>query len=273
MKKEICWIFALGLMIYLSLLQLVMSSTFSLDTVVNTGKQKYSVHLIRSFSGDADCPIVLPIEDISVSGHVRYYLKNDSLKINQIELKREGDKLTGVIPVQSPSTMMVYQIFLEKDKMPLQVNDNKPVLLHFKGKVPVIITFFYGLMVILVILLSNLTGFYAILRVKSHQWLIFLTTIAALFLSFFVIPLYQKYSLNILWLNDWNFHSKMFLISITWLMALILTVFRHLRIWSVLAGLISIAILFIPHHAPGIEPMKMSIQVLERNFIALLQLF
>ena len=98
MKKEICWILALVLTFYLSVLQLIMSSTFPLDAEVNTGKQKFQIQLIRSFTGTTDCPIVLPIEDISVTGYILYHLNKDSVKNIRLDFKREGDKTDKLFP-------------------------------------------------------------------------------------------------------------------------------------------------------------------------------
>ncbi len=289
MKKEISWFLAIVITGYLAVLQLIMGSTSPILTEINTGKQKINIELIRSYSGESDCPIILPIQDIAVKGYLIYNFKSDSLKyqrdsvkqerdsvkLERINLKREGDKLIGFIPGQIPSTEMEYRVFLEREKTEIVVNNSKPVLLKFKGQVPFYLIFLNGFLVVLVLLLSNLTGIFAVFGIKSYKWMIFLTVIAFLFLGFFISPLVQKYSLNI-WSSlpkTWNLNSKIFSGSLVWLIALLFSLKKSYRIWPIFATLISIAIFLIPHQTAGEEPVKITFSILERNFIALLQLF
>ena len=104
MKKEVSCLLAIVITAYIAILQLIMESTYPVVTEVNTGKQKISVQLIRSYEGDKDCPIILPVEDIAVKGYLMYNLKSDSVNQKKIDLKREGDKLIGYLPAQMPST-------------------------------------------------------------------------------------------------------------------------------------------------------------------------
>jgi hypothetical protein len=276
MKKDICWLLAIVLTAYLAVLQLVMESTYPIVTEVNTGKQKISLQLIRSFEGDQACPIIFPIEDIAVKGYLRYNLKSDTLKDEKVDLKREGDKLIGYLPGQVPATEMEYRIFLEREKIPLTVNEGKPVAIKFKGKVPLYLILANGFFITLVLLLSSLTGFYAVFGIKSYRWMIYLTVISSLFLSIFLYPLVQKYSLNI-WSympKIWSLDSKILLASLIWLIALLLSLFlRKLqRIWPVFASIITIGLFLIPHPNTH-EPVKITFDLLQKNFVALMQLF
>ena len=165
------------------------------------------------------------------------------------------------------------RVFLQKEKTPLNVNDCKPIIIKFRGKVPLSLTLFDGLLIMFVILLSNLSGLFAAFGVKSYKWIIFLTVFSLVFLGFFVHPLVQKYSLDVLWSKDWNINSKVLLTLIIWSIALIFSIRKNYRIWPVIASGISFVIFLIPHQIPAGEPAKMTLDVLQRNFIALLQLF
>jgi hypothetical protein len=272
--KEVSWFLAVVVTLYIAILQFVMESAYPLQTEVNTGKQKINLELIRSFEGDSICPVILPITDIAISGYLIYNLKTDSLRQEKIMLRREGDKLIGFLPAQIPSTEMEYRIYLEKEKKPLIVNDNKPVLLKFKGIVPFYLIFSTCLIIAVVLFLSILTGFYAMLDIKSYKWILYLTLVSSLFLCFFLYPLYQKYSLNN-WIyipKIWNLNAKIFSISLIWSLAFLLSLRRSNRLWTVLATFFSIIIFLIPHTNTN-ETVKITFNLLERNFITLLQLF
>jgi len=275
MKKEVSWFLTIVITAYVAMLQLIMESAYPIITEVNTGKQKINVQLIRSYEGDKDCPIILPIEDIAVKGYLIFNLKSDSVNQKKIDLKREGDNLIGYLPAQIPSTDVEYRVFLEREKTSLVVNDGKPITIKFKGKVPHYLIFSNGLLITLVILLSNLTGFFAVFGIKSYRWMIYLTLISFLFLNFFLHPLVQKYSLNN-WsysLTVWSLNSKIFFASLIWMITLLLFQRKNYRLLPIFASIITVVIFLIPHHTVGEEPVKITLDLLERNFLTLLQLF
>lgn len=276
MKKDISWLLAIVITAYLAVLQLVMESNYPITTEVNTGKQKINLQLIRTFEGGEDCPIVFLIEDIEVKGYLLYNLKSDTLKQERVNLKREGDKLIGYLPGQAPATEMEYCVLLNREKTSITVNDGKPVIIKFKGKVPSYLILANGFLLTMVLLLSSLVGFYAAFGVKSYRWVIYLTLISSVVLSLFLYPLVQKYSLNT-WTyvpKMWSLDAKLLLTSLIWIITVLLTLFfrKFKRLWTIIASVITIVLFLVPHPNTH-EPVKITFDLLQKNFIALLQLF
>lgn len=276
MKKDVCWLLAIVLTAYLVVLQLVMESSYPVVTEINTGKQKISLQLIRSFEGDGDCPVIFPIGDIAVKGHLVYNLKSDTLNQVKRDFKREGDKLTSYLPQQLPGTEMEYRVFLEREKAKIDVNNGKPVVIKFKGKVPLYLILVNAFCIITVLLLSSLTGFYALFNVRSYRWIIYILLISSLFLSLFLFPLVQKYSLN-RWSympKMWSLHTKLLLTSLIWVITALLSLFvkKLRRLWLILASIITCVLFLIPHPDSS-EHVKITFGLLRKNLIDLLQLF
>lgn len=276
MKKDICWLLAIVLTAYLAVLQLVMESSYPVVTEINTGKQKISLQLIRSFEGNGNCPVVFPIGDIAVKGYLLYNLKSDTLKRVKLDLTREGDKLTGHLPQQLPGTEMEYQVFLEREKAQIEVNNGKPVVIKFKGKVPLYLILANAFCIVTVLLLSSLTGFYALFNVRSYRWMIYILLISSLFLSLFLFPLVQKYALNS-WSylpKIWSLNTKILLTSLIWVITALLSLFmkKLRRIWLILASIITCVLFLIPHPDTS-QHVNITFGLLRKNLIDLLQLF
>jgi hypothetical protein len=253
-----------------------MESSYPVVTEINTGKQKISLQLIRSFEGDGDCPVIFPIGDIAVKGHLVYNLKSDTLNQVKRDFKREGDKLTSYLPQQLPGTEMEYRVFLEREKAKIDVNNGKPVVIKFKGKVPLYLILVNAFCIITVLLLSSLTGFYALFNVRSYRWIIYILLISSLFLSLFLFPLVQKYSLN-RWSympKMWSLHTKLLLTSLIWVITALLSLFvkKLRRLWLILASIITCVLFLIPHPDSS-EHVKITFGLLRKNLIDLLQLF
>jgi len=275
MKKEISWILAIIITAWLSVLQLIMGSTTPLKSEVNTGNDKIQIKLIRSFTGKTECPVKLTVADIMVSGYLLYRLKSDTLNKIKIDFKREGDKLVCFLPNQPVSTEVEYEVYLLKNKSILQVNGGKPTLLSFKGKVPFSLILYHGALIFTAIFFSTLTGLFAGFCIKSYKWMNFLSLISFAGLGLFVNPLIQKLSLDKVWSgipHIWDLNSKILLALLVWSITIAVSLWKTRRITSVLAAIITIAIFLIPHPYQGEIPVKITMEMIESNFIALLQL-
>ena len=274
MTKEISWILAIIISAYLAVLQLIMGSTTPLKSEVNTGNEKIQINLIRSFTGNADCPVKFPVKDISISGYLLYRLKSDTINQKRIDLKREGDKLVCFLPKQPVSTEIEYEVYFVKNKSLFQVNEGKPTLLRFKGKVPVSLILYHSALIFTAILFSALTGFFAGFGIKSYKWMNYLTLISFTGLGLFVNPLIQKLSFDKIWSgipDVWDLNSKIMLAMVVWLFTIAVSFWKTRRITSVLAAVLTVAIFMVPHPYRKEIPV-ITLDQIESNFHAILQL-
>lgn len=278
MKEAISWIAAVMITFSIMIFQFIQGTTYSSVTEVNTGKQRVEFELRRTYSGKTDCPVILPIEDITVSGYLMYRIYPTSDSMSRINLKREGDLLVAKLPNQMPDSNLAYQIFLEKAGSKIAVNDGKETIIKFLGDIPIAVLFLYILLVFLALFYSNATGIYALAGIKSYKRMTYITIIALVGVEFILQPLMHKYALNRWWTGipiNWDLNENKILISlIVWLVALFINWKKARPIVVILASIVSILIFFTPYsRVPGSEPDPFSFKFIHRNLLPLLKLY
>jgi hypothetical protein len=277
MKRAISWFLAVLITLTIAIFQFIMGTSYPIMTEVNTGKQHLNFELKRSYSGKTDCPVVLPVEDITISGYIYYRIYPSTDSTSRINLIREGDKLTARLPSQPPSGKLEYRIFLEKAGTVIPVNNGKPIIIRFLGSVSMTILVLQSIFILLTILFSNITGIFAAIDVKTYKVMIYPTVIFLACFVFILQPIMHKYSLNqswTCWPLSWELGDNKILIAlIVWLLVLYFNFKKSRRGLVVLASFLSIIILSVPHGFPGSEHDPINIQIVQRNLLSLLQLF
>jgi hypothetical protein len=277
MKKSISWFIAILITVSVALFQFMMGLTHPLVTPVNIGKQVIECELNRSYSGMTDCPVILPISDITVSGYMLYKVYPSENPMSRINFIREGDKLIANLPKQPPSGKLEYSVFLEREGTPISVNNGKPVILRFFGKVPFYFLLLHSFFVLLAILYSTHTGILAGFGVKTYRWTTFLTLTILLGIVFFLQPLMHKYSLNQWWtcfpasLEPGD--NKFLLALLIWLFTAYFTLKKASPFITVLASVISLLLFAVPHGFPRSEYEPVTIEIFFKNLIPYMKLF
>ena len=277
MKRAISWFLAVLIALSIAISQFIMGTSYPIMTEVNTGKQHLNFELKRTSIGKTDCPVVLPVEDITISGYILYRIYPSTDSMSRINLIREGDKLTAKLPIQPPAGKLEYRIFLEKAGTVIPVNNGKPIIIRFLGSVPMTILVLQSLFILLAILFSNITGIFAAIGVKTYKGMIYPTVFFLTCVVFILQPIMHKYSLNqswSCWPISWEAGDNKILIAlIVWLLAMYFNFKKSLRGLVVLASFLSIFILSVPHGFPGLTHDPINIQIVQRNLLSLLQLF
>jgi len=277
MKKEISWFAAILITFTIAIFQLIMGTANPLAVQVNTGKQLLQCELTRTYNGKTDCPIILPIGDIKVSGSILYRVYPSESKMSRIDFDREGDKLIANLPSQPPSGKLEYRVFLEREGTTIYVNEGKPVIIRFLGKVPIYILILQSILIFLAILFSNITGIYAGLGIKSFKWMIYLDILILLAVIFLLQPLMHKYALNQWWTcfpNSWEAGDNKLLIALmVWLVTAYFNLKKNRRGLVVIASIISIFMFSVPHGFPGFVHDPITLNSAMSNLLPLLQLF
>ena len=277
MKNAISWLLALMITFSIVIFQFIMSKTHPLSTEVNTGKQHLHFDLLRSYSGKTDCPMILKVEDITVSGYILYRNYPTADSMIRINLHREGDNLIAYLPNQLPSKKLEYRIFLERAGNVILVNSGKPIIIKFLGVVPFYILLFHTIFIFLSVLFSNSTGIFAVVGNKSYKWMIYLTILALMSVVFLLQPLTHKYALGQS-LTGFPFSfelsdNKILITLVIWLVTMFFNLRKAQPRLVVLAAFTSMIVLSIPHGFPGSEPNPINMKIIQRNFLSLLQLF
>ena len=195
MKKVIGWFITILIAFSVVGLQFIMESTYPLVIEVNTGKQRLQCELKRSYSGKSDCPVILPIGDILVSGYILYRNYPSETITSRIDFNREGDKLIAKLPKQPLSGKLEYRVFFEREGTSINVNEGKPFIIRFLGSVPLYIQVLLSLFIFFAILYITYSGFLAGFGIKTFRWMILLVVALLQGVLFIFQPLMHKYVL------------------------------------------------------------------------------
>jgi hypothetical protein len=275
--KSLIWILALLLTASAAVYQRMTGPTYPIKTEVNTGIQKFPVKLFRSHSGTTDCPVVLQISDITVKGVLQYRKYPTHDEMTKVELKREGDKLVGSLPNQPPAGKIEYKVDLLKDGTPLKIGNGAPVVIRYTGDVPKVVLIIHIFLMFFAMLLSNVTGMFAIFKIGSFKYMSVLTFIVLMIGGLILGPLVQKYAFNEWWAGvpyGWDLTDNKTLIAImAWLLALVMIRHKSASFWVIAASLVTIIIFSIPHSLYGSELNQETGKIIQGNILPLITTF
>jgi hypothetical protein len=119
---------------------------------------KVSYSLDRSHGGETDHLVLIKSDDPSVEGLIKWkrYKTNDEWQF--IEMNYIDGILAGYLPHQPPAGKLEYQLILKNDKQEIII-PAKPVVIRFKGDVPLYILIPHIIFIFAAMLLSNRTAF------------------------------------------------------------------------------------------------------------------
>ncbi len=259
-KYILLWFFAFVLTIIIAYYQRKTGPTYPIDGESKIGAETFKYSLKRSHGGESDHPVSVVIKDKSVSGFVlwKHYKLNEPVKY--LKMNRVNDTLIAYLPHQPPAGKLEYQLNLIKGNESITIPENKPVIIRFKGDVPLFvliphIIFMFGAMFI------ALTAFFSsIFNFKIKL----LTIITFIFLSaggLILGPIVQKYAFNAYW-TGWPVgedltDNKTLLSIIFWLIALLLIIYskseKIKRVSVIVASIVMFGMYLIPHSMRGSE--------------------
>jgi len=275
--KSFIWIFALLITGAAGYYQRVTGPTKPLKTEVSNGIQRFPVVFLRTHGGTTDCPVVLQISDITVKGFLLYRKYPSKDEMTKIELKREGDKLTAFLPNQPPAGKLEYRVDLEKEGNPLIIDNSATVIIRFKGEVPPVVLIVHIVLMFLGMLFSNVTGIYALFKIRSYKFMTVLTFAILVVGGLVLGPIVQKYAFNEWWSGipfGWDLTDNKTLIAIlVWLMALEMLRRKSAAFWVVVASLVTIVIFAIPHSLFGSQLDQETGKIIQGAILPFLQLF
>ncbi len=275
--KSFIWIFAILITAAAGYYQRVTGPTKPLKTEVSNGIQRFPVVFQRTHGGTTDCPVELQISDITVKGFLLYRKYPSKDEMTKIELKREGDKLIAFLPNQPPAGKLEYRLALEKEGNPIIIDKGATVIIRFKGEVPPVVLIIHIVLMFLGMLFSNVTGIYALFKIRSYKFMTVLT-FAILAVGGLVLgPIVQKYAFNEWWAGipfGWDLTDNKTLIAIlVWLMALEMLRNKNSAFWVVVASLVTIVIFAIPHSLFGSQLDQETGKIIQGAILPFLQLF
>lgn len=256
-KKILFWIIALLITLSSAIYQRLTGPTHPKSFKFSLDNQEYKYSLPRSQNGYVDAIISLEIDNPDIAGYIIYKRFNVSEPFDTIMLKRENDKLIAWLPKQPAAGKLEYGVRLFTKQGMIDIPENENVVIRFKDEVPAYVLIPHVILIFIAMLLSNLTGIYAIVGVKKYRFYTIITLIFFLLGGMIMGPIVQKFAFGEFWtgfpfgkdLTD----NKALIAFIMWIIAWVGNRKEERRYLVIIASIVTLAIFLIPHSLMGSE--------------------
>jgi hypothetical protein len=205
-----------------------------------------------------DCEVSVKVPAADVVGTVEYKRYKTEDPWTEIPMERHDDKLVAFLPKQPMAGKLAYAVLLLKDEKKVSLTGADPIVIRFKGVVPMAVLIPHVLIMFLAMLFSTRAGLAALGR-KSNPRKLALWAAALLFIGGFILgPLVQHFGFGSYWtgfplgfdLTD----NKTLIAMIGWIIALIAgRKGKPARGWVLAAAILLLVVYSIPHSLLGSE--------------------
>lgn len=254
-KSILLWLLSLLLTLMVAVYQRMTGPTHPVRGKEVIKGQTIQYRLLRSYTEFEGLPVRIraAAPDINAEIMFRRYKTGDPWM--EISMKRDQQELSAEVPGQPRAGKVEYLIRIEIDGEQFFLNDGKPVVARFKGRVPSVFLIIHVILMFFGIWLALRTGLEA-LRKKGNYHRLVNWTLAVVFLGGIILgPIVQKYAFGDFWtgfpygtdLTD----NKTLLAVIFWLAAFFLK--KKSRWWVVCAAVLMLIVYLIPHSVLGSE--------------------
>lgn len=261
-KSILLWILAFFLMAASAVYQRSTGPTYPKKGSVTLNNQEVKYKLLRTWEGETEAAIKIEVADNSITGVYRFKKYKSHDEWTEKPMVREGENLVALLPNLPPAGKMMYEVTLSDRQQQIKLRE-EPLVLRYKGAVPMFILLPHIIMIFLAMMFSTRAGMEAIIKGKNMVtytiWTVILFAIAGLLLG----PLMQKYAFDVYW-TGWPFKgftnfgdmtdNKTLAAFILWVVAL-LQVRKNPKKWGwvLAASILMFVIYLIPHSIMGSE--------------------
>ena len=255
MKVVFYWILAVLITFSAIIYQRKTGPTYDKKVKVTIDNQEYKLKLIRSHGGETDCKIELAIPDQNVGGVLAFkkYPTNDNW--TYVELARQNDILSGVLPNLPPAGKYEYKITLKKGEQNFDLTEGESVMIRFKGDVPGWILIPHIFFMFFAMFLGNVAGIMAVFKFSRFRFYT-TVTVAALFVGGLILgPVVQLYAFGELWAGvpfAWDLTDNKTLVAfLFWVLAFFMNRKKEQPVYVIVASIVMLIVYSIPHSMFG----------------------
>lgn len=256
-KKIVFWFAAVVITLSVAVYQRVTGPTYPKSYQFSHESNEVSFKLPRSQNGITDAMIRLEVEDPGLSGKLFYKRLNSGEAMDTISLHRENNELVAWLPKQPAAGKLEYGLSIQNSGGEKIFQTPENIIIRFKDNVPILVLLPHVLLIFAAMLLSTLTGFYAIAGISSFRFYSLVTLILFLVGGMIMGPVVQKFAFGAYWtgfpfgkdLTD----NKALIAFIFWIIAWIGNRKKERRYLVIIAAVINLVIAFIPHSLRGSE--------------------
>lgn len=259
MKRAwILWTLAIVFTLSSVIYQRMTGPTRPVRGTVEIASEKVDFKLLRTHVTVEDALMKITTINKNISGElrIRRYKSHDKWRTEPLE--RLGDKLVFSIPKQPSAGKVMYQVRLFDDTgVGVDLTD-EPVIIRFKGPVPIYVIIPHVIFIFSAMLLSTRAGLEAIKKRETTYKLALWTTGLFLIGGLIMGPIVQKFAFGAFW-TGWPFghdltDNKTIVAWLCWVVA----IWRDRKTtkgntWYIGAAVMTTIIFLIPHSALGSE--------------------
>jgi len=258
-ESVLLWVFAFVFTVGIAYYQRTTGPTYPIKGEVEIAGEKISYKLIRSdnITGDTEkSEIRITAKNKEISGEYIFKRYKSHDEWTTSNLRRDGDDLVVEIPRQPMAGKVEYQVILKHKNDIIRLTE-EPVIMRFKGIVPMFALLPHIIFMFLAMVFSTRAGMEAIFKGKRvlslTKWTLILLAIGGLILG----PVIQKYAFDAYW-TGWPFgtdltDNKTIVAFIFWLAAFFMIKKKQKIVYAIVAAVVLIVVYMIPHSALGSE--------------------
>ncbi len=258
MKKAFIWILAFIITAASAVYQRRTGPTYHLRGAVEVGGSRVRFELPRSAETSADGEVGVAVAGPEVTGRILFRRSKTGDSWSESPMARQGDRLVGYLPKQPAAGKLDYRIVLNDRGQDVSLTGDKPVVIRFKGHVPLGVLLAHILVMFAAMLLSTRAGLAALSK-GDHPRLFGAWTVFFLFVGGFVLgPIVQKLAFGTWWTGvpiGWDLTDNKTLIAmVIWIVAMVAgRKGRGARGWILAAAILMLVVFLIPHSLLGSE--------------------
>jgi hypothetical protein len=258
MRKIVFWILAVVITAATLFYQRVTGPTYELRGKTSLAGTNIKFELPRSHEITSDCEIAVKVVGPEIFGRLLYKRFKTSDPWTEIPLSRRGESLVGYLPRQPMAGKLAYRVLLSDQEKEVSLSGEDPVVIRFKGEVPMAVLILHVLVIFSSMLLSTRAGL-AVLEGRKNLHRLALATTILLFVGGFILgPLMQKFAFDAWWtgfpLGKDLTDTKTLAAMVLWIAALVKgRRGKPNRGWVLAASILTLVVFLIPHSLLGSE--------------------
>jgi hypothetical protein len=274
MKKFLLWLLAFIITVVAAIYQRQTGPTYPKSLDININGKPYKLKLVRSLSLDERPEVRLEISDTSLKAKLYYkrfrtnedYQSADfvykiypvhSYVMNKIFKITEEEGFYAEVPQQPEAGKIQYYFEITDATGTHTYLRDEPVVIRFKGGVPVSVLLPHVLLMFFAMLFSTLAGLMALVKHPLYKKYALWTLILFLIGGFILGPLVQNYAFGELWTGipfGWDLtDNKTLIAAVFWILAVVMNRKYEKPFFTILAALILLLVFSIPHSMFGSE--------------------
>ncbi len=255
MKTILYWTLAILITLGAVIYQRKTGPTYDKKVKVNIENEEYNFKLVRSHGGEDDCAIELKVTDKNIYGVLEYKKFPSKDSWTKLEMNRDADNLTGILPHLPPAGKYEYKITLLKNGKEYPLNDGNSIVIRYKGAVPGYVLIPHIFFMFFAMLLGNLAGIMAVFKYRRYKFFTNITVIALLVGGLILGPWVQWFAFGEAWAGvpfAWDLTDNKTLVAfIFWMIAFLVNRKKDKPIYTIIASIIMLVVYSIPHSMFG----------------------